>query len=368
MSTQKHNAREAKDNVWWDGVFRIIAKEGIIGQMSSRRKQSPSWAKYKDRKRRNRKDIKYVQGKHRIDLLAPKNFSILTNRSAVLRYFHRVMKNIHERQDSLMNMGDIAKTDLATIAIVISMMMDRRNKEALIRRYVDVKIPIGNSKPAELFRKAKFGETVTQDGNAEHSYFLSRRDTKINNAYMEDIEKYANDFLSVEKAKYLMPILVELMKNTNNHATPDEDKDENYSDKELDNLRIPWFISIVEDESTGKLIFSLVDLGIGIMESLQQNGLVTTDSLFEDPIKDMYDNSQSKFLLHHIPKGVSSSTGLSYRGQGLKKVFDLANKGNYGTFRLVTNKAALNLVDSNDKVIDTAESFGGTVYYWEMSK
>jgi hypothetical protein len=330
------------------------------------RKGSPGWAKYKNKKRLRRKFIMYVPGDNRRILSAPSNFSILTNRSATIRYFQSVMRNIRKRQNSLMDMSEILNTDLATIAIVISMMMDRRNQEAQIRQYMHVKFPTGDSGPAELFRKAQFKETVTQKGNSDHSFFLSRRDTKINNTYMEDIEKYANDFLGKANAKHLLPILVELMKNTNNHATPD-DVEERYSEDELDIHRIPWFISVIEDEEEGKMKFSLVDLGIGIMESLNQNGLVTADSHF-DPIKDMYDNSQSKFLQYHIPRGVSSSTGLSYRGQGLKKVYDLANKGNYGTFNLVTNRAALNLVDGKEKVVDTAEAFGGTVYYWEMSK
>lgn len=337
----------------------------------SRIKGSSSWARYKNKKRLSRKYIHYVPNPNyeklkapiddndRDNLVAPENFSILTNRGAVIEYIKKVLENIRIRKYSIMNMRDIQHTDLATIAIVISMMMDRRNQEAKMRKYVNVHTPPAGSEPGDLFRKAQFHQTVTGQGIADHTFFLSRRSTQVNTGYVGDVLSYAKKFLGDDSVEHLAPIMVEIMQNTNNHANPDNT---------VDMFNIPWFLAVLEDNDTGKMIFSVVDLGIGIFESLKLKNLADTSNQFDDAITDMYDNSQSKFLRTNIPKGVDSSTGLSYRGQGLKTVYTLANKGNYDTFKVVTNRALVNMLNTSEGTVDSSDSLGGTVYYWEMSK
>lgn len=334
-------------------------------------KGSPTWARYKNKKRLRRKYVDYIPNPsylklrppanddERDNLVAPENFSILTNRGPVIEYVHRVLENIKNRTYSIMNMHDIKHTDLATIAIVISMMMDRRNQEAKMRKYINVHIPPTGTEPGDLFQQSQFHQTVTGEGIADHTFFLSRRSTKVNVEFINDILVYAEKFLGQDSSDQLSPIMVEIMQNTNNHANPDN---------LLDDMNIPWFLTVIEDNDTGKMIFSVVDLGIGIFESLKLKNLADTSKLFDNAITDLYDNSQSKFLRTNIPKGVDSSTGLSYRGKGLQTVYTLANKGRYDTFKVVTNRALVNMLNTNEGIIDSADSFGGTVYYWEMSK
>lgn len=332
---------------------------------------SVRWAHYKNKKRLSRKYIRYtpnpkyqklkapVDDDDRDNLIAPEQFSILTNRGAVIEYLQKVIKNIQTRTYSIMNMHDIKTTDLATIAIVISMMMDRRNQEAKMRKYINVHIPPANSESGVLFRKAQFHQTVTGQGIADHTFFLSRRSTQVNTGYVGDVLSYAKNFLGDGSVEHLAPIMVEIMQNTNNHANPDN---------AVDISNIPWFLAVLEDNDTATMAFSVVDLGIGIFESLKLKNLADTSNQFDDAIVDLYENSQSKFLRTNIPKGVASSTGLSYRGQGLQTVYTLANKGNYDTFKVVTNRALVNMLDTSRNVADSTDSFGGTVYYWEMSK
>lgn len=334
-------------------------------------KGSANWARYKNKKRLSRKYVHYVPNpdylklrmpasdEERDNLVAPENFSILTNRGPVIEYLHRVLGNIKRRTYSIMNMRNIEHTDLATIAIVISMMMDRRNQEAKMRKYINVHIPPIETEAGDLFRKAQFHQTVTGEGIADHTFFLSRRSTKVNAQFIDDVLVYVEKFLGKDSIEQLSPIMVEVMQNTNNHANPDNT---------IDGYNIPWFLAVLEDNDTGKMIFSVVDLGIGIFESLKLKNLADTSNQFDDAITDLYDNSQSKFLRTNIPKGVTSSTGLSYRGQGLQTVYTLANKGNYDTFKVVTNRALVNMLNAKEGTTDSADSFGGTVYYWEMSK
>jgi hypothetical protein len=337
----------------------------------ARKKGSANWARYKNKKRLQRKGVHYlpnpgyldlglpVEDDSRENLVAPKNFSLLKNRNKVIEYLEKVVRNIQEKKYSIMNMRDIQNTDLATIGVVISMMMDKRVQQGQMRKYMNVYVPPPNTPAGKLFGKAEFHQTVTNRGIAKNTYFLSRRSTKVNSDYIEDVWQNAVDFLGKENTKYLSPIMVELMKNTNNHANPN---------KAEDSQNIPWFLAVVEDKHKGIMTFTIVDLGVGIFESLRLKNLADTSGQPYDVVTDMYENAQSTFLRTHIPKGVSSSTGLFYRGTGLKQVYDLANKGNYVTFKVVTNRAIVDMLNVKDAARDSDESFGGTIYYWEMSK
>ena len=329
-------------------------------------KGSPEWARYKDRRRLLRKGLTYtpnleftrlIEDRGKDFIFAPENFSLADNPGGVIEYFRSVQDNAKAQVQSVMDMRSVDKTDLATISLLISVMMDRRKSAKLFKKHVTVYIPPKNTEAGRLFRKAQFHETVTAHGIADHAFFLSRRSTKVNEDYLRDVLNYAERFLGVKNPGKLSPLLVEIISNTNNHANPDVKEEED---------RLPWFLSIFEDKDTGKMIFSVVDLGVGIFESLKMKGLAGADN-FEDSIRDMYQNSQSKFLRTNIPKGVDSSTGLLYRGKGLQTIYEYAKSAIYDRFTIITNQANVDLKNTGKNTVDSGVSLDGTVYYWEMS-
>jgi hypothetical protein len=329
-------------------------------------KGSPQWARYKNKKRLLRKGLIYtpnseftrlIEDRGKDFIAAPENFSLVDNPGGVIEYFRSVQDNAKLQIQTVMDMRSVDKTDLATISLLISVMMDRRKSAKAFKRSTTIYIPPAQTEPGRLFRKAQFHETVTAHGIADHAFFLSRRSTKVNEEYLRDVLNYAEKFLSVGNPGKLSPLLVEIISNTNNHANPDVKEEED---------RLPWFLSVLEDKDTGKMIFSVVDLGVGIFESLKMKGLASTDN-FEDSIKDMYQNSQSKFLRTNIPEGVNSSTGLYYRGKGLQTIYEYAKNAIYDKFTIITNKAVVNLKNTNQNTVDSGDSLDGTVYYWEMS-
>lgn len=293
-------------------------------------------------------------------LSAPSDFRLVHNTNEVIGYFDTILKSIEDGIYSRIDMSEIEKVDLATISVLISMMMDNRSRRSRIRKYVKVTYPSGNNQPGRLFAQSHFRETVTT-GRADNTYFLSRTSTIVNQDYIEEVASRTRDFVANSKYdRTIPPILVEIISNTNNHATPIDAPE---------NFQIPWFMAVSEDVNTGKMYFCVVDLGIGIYESLWEKGIANKDSVgFEDAIRDMYENSQSKFLAKNIPSGVDSSTGLFYRGQGLKRIFDLTQSSNYDSFAIITNKAKVNLKQIDRYNADASVSFNGTVYYWEISK
>lgn len=83
----------------------------------------------------------------------------------------------------------------------------------------------------------------------------------------------------------------------------------------------------------------------------------------------MYSNDQSRYLSQTIPKGVYSSTRLNFRGKGLKTVYQKANSSTTCTkFDIISNKAMIDILNTNRVHHDSDESFSGTAFYWEMKK
>lgn len=336
------------------------------------RKNTARWAKNKHRRHLRRRKATYIPNEeyallqtgdienNRKILIAPTDFRLTQNTNQTIKYFNQVLENIEKGIYSRIDMSSIERVDLATISVLISIMMDSRSRHMRVRKFMKVTYPSGDNQPGRLFSQSHFMETVTT-GAADNTYFLSRTSTIVNSQYNEDVIARTQSFTGGSKYdRTLPPILVEITSNTNNHATP-QDAPENF--------QIPWFMAISEDVEDEKMYFCVVDLGVGIYESLHDKGIAHKDSVkFDDAIRDMYENSQNKFLAQNIPVGVDSSTGLFYRGQGLKRIHDLVQASDYNKFVIITNRAKVDMKRIDSYKADALESFSGTVYYWEISK
>ena len=219
------------------------------------RKKSPKWAFQKNRKRIRRKGVKYVStpipGNVRKNIpikhiIAPRNFSLLESRFEIIEFLRNIEEETQKGKYFSINLKGIKATDALTVSLLITIMMDSKTH---IRRVV---IPPKNSPARDIFEKANFRGTVTAK-NLDKNYFMSRTDMKVNQKFTEEIIEFAKNRGVVDAEEVLNPILVEIFSNTNNHASID------------DAIKVPWFISIAEQEE--KLCFSVIDLGIGIYES-----------------------------------------------------------------------------------------------------
>lgn len=294
-------------------------------------------------------------------LKAPDDLRLMTNRQQVIPYFNDVIRHVDRGIYTLMDLSTIKHVDLPAISLLISLMMDERSQGDTLREFLNVKAPRRGSVCADIFEKAQFRDTVLQSGNADHSHFMSRLDTSQNLKYSADILRLAEAFFGGRsRIRSLNSILTEIFSNTNNHADPMRNEDE-------DNAT-PWFISILEDPEKGKLSFCVIDLGVGVHDSLQQRGMrmVSEGKLTRAHIATVFSSSQSMMLRTHIPLGINSSTGIVGRGQGLKEIYIRAQEEPYTRFEMLTNKAWVDMLDLGATVKDSVDNFEGTVHYWEM--
>ena len=316
------------------------------------RKNSPRWADYKNRTRLKRKNVRYVPKWMPSEdvIVMPNNFSILRSRHSTVEFLAHMIERARDGSRPSLNMVSLHETDELTISILMAIMMDERN--IFTRQY---RLPSKGTASRKIFDLTHFEATVTK-GNNTQNYFMSRTDKTVNGEYRKEIIDFAREHGIDDADSTLNPILVELFSNTNNHATEEGSKD------------IPWLVSIVVRDD--RLCFSVIDLGMGIYESLKTNQALKNLPKDEfDVVENMYDNRQSKYLSLQIPKGIYSSTRLESRGQGLLEIY---NRARHSTtckkFVIITNKAMINLLNIGKIYDDTYVSFEGTSFYWEMER
>lgn len=326
-------------------------------------KLTPRWAVICNNRRLRRKHRRYSRPPigspfNRLVAVAPQVFSLLKNRDETITYINTILSKAGEGCFTRMDMSQIAYVDQVTVSLVISLMMDRRVASKARLRHIEVAIPSDNSEPADMFRLCDFHKTVTAK-DVDRNYFLSRTSNQVNQRFTEEIINFAEQH-GARDVKVLNPLLVEIFSNTNNHATPSDDSS-----------KTPWFLSVVNRDD--RICFSVIDLGIGIYESLR-----THDALRCLPKKElalvekMYSDKQSLYLAKSIPNGVYSSTKSRSRGKGLKTIYNIGrNWTNFSEFVIITNRALVDILGSSarrPRAFDSNASLGGTIYYWEMKK
>jgi hypothetical protein len=152
-------------------------------------------------------------------------------------------------------------------------------------------------------------------------------------------------------------VLLELMHNTNNHASP---------------LRLGekhWWLSMEFDIRTRVVRFAFVDLGVGIFRSL--DGKAETDPwsgwrarLEEVSVADASDAQ----LLRRILEGEVhlTATGQAYRGKGLPGIAQEHVKGGISGLRIVSNRVNADI--DKDRFVPQPRSFSGTLVCWQLSE
>lgn len=283
------------------------------------------------------------------DISAPINFSIINNTDEVVHFFDSLRYHQTNRSFVKANLRGVEYTDLATVSVLMAHMYDDR----LPWGYLTVMAPI-NEQPRAIFKKVEFDETVTKR-NSDKAHFLSRSGIDDNREHKEAVLQRVQKFNSGLKDTLLNPLLTEILSNTNNHA--------DYSKTGV----VPWLITMEEDESKKEIKFCVIDLGVGIYERLVYTDRIIKRRKIVTKIQNFFRQSQNSTLSFNIPKGLLSSTKLSYRGQGMKNIYNIANNQGFTIFKVITNKAHVNLKNKGDVTEDAVSNFRGTLYYWTRS-
>lgn len=289
-------------------------------------------------------------------------FSILKNRDEVVTYINKIDKMLHQGIDVNMNLSGSTGADLPTICMLSSYMLDGIHTPA---EHLRLTVPPKDSEPRAIWEEVQFEQMIIRRERVNFSSgsFLSRSDNYVNGEVVKVILNDTITHFGIEhmpELRELNSIIGEILENTSFHAHPRKQN------------KIPWIINThnSENETYKEREFCVVDLGVGVYESIRENvnKWNTARAKVVHRLTNALDSTstQSKFLSKNIPNGIGSRTNDSTRGKGIRAVHRLAQAAVYEEFDIITNKAHVNIKDTTRISKDSKENFMGTIYYWKI--
>lgn len=194
------------------------------------------------------------------------------------------------------------------------------------------------------------------EGNSGHS-FHTHAYKKVDSVLATQLIEAATEHVWKEKRRYLgcYRALVELMLNTNNHASPLQIGEKH------------WWLSVQTDEKNKKVCFSFVDYGVGIFNSLMTK---PRGNKFFGAIGTMfarYNYKNDAELLKLILSGElhKTVTKQHFRGKGLPGIFNAFQRNQISNLHIVSNNVFADVTNNRYEMLNN--SFEGTFVYWEIT-
>lgn len=296
-----------------------------------------------------------IRRSYDVSISCPEIFSLLHNKEEFIRFINKLEGASHRFKSVYFDMIKIKQIDFSGITCLISILLTYKKQNINF----EGSLPIVTECRNFLLRSDFFSQIANltfhphQDLNVElrnkTANFITKGSKKVSpdiagdanimvSKRLFDSEEYVNDGLQV--------ILLELMANTNNHASNTQGQEH-------------WFLSVQLDDDD-VVRFTFVDYGVGIFKSLETKELYSKLKHFftsnHNCLKQMLQG------LYHI----KSSTGLNYRGKGIPSLKTACDRNHIGNLVIISNDAYGDV--QNSIFAPNTNNFNGTFLSWEVTK
>ena len=150
-------------------------------------------------------------------------------------------------------------------------------------------------------------------------------------------------------------MFLELMQNTNNHASFD-----NLGEKH-------WWLSVDYDKENNKAKFSFIDFGVGIFKSLENKNSGSKFYRIIEKVKNIYKYGNNAELLKLLLEGEihKTATGDYYRGKGLPGIVNALKQNRISNLTIISNNAMADVNNNKYKLLNKA--LNGSFFSWELN-
>lgn len=288
---------------------------------------------------------------------APKIFSLLANTEGLLSFINAVDACFKKKKKVFISMRDTTLISHDAIVVLLSKLIQFKTS----------KIDFNGDFPRDVnsrwaLNNSGFFEHLYQDIDSQEAYTFNRKiythaNKNVNSLLSSKIIEEASEKLWQEKRRCpgLQRVFIELMQNTNNHASFHK-KGDKY-----------WWASIVHNKQENKVCFSFIDYGVGILDSLKnkESGkfariINTINGVFRP-------NNNAEILklllegkIHELIKEQAYN-----RGKGLPGIMKAWRTNNISNLIIITNDVYANIVKNEYRLINNHLS--GTFVYWELN-
>lgn len=292
---------------------------------------------------------------------APEKFSFLHNTNEVLKFVSKLEKCLDKRQKTFVVFDKVVEMHQDAMVVLLS----------ILQRFKENRIDFSgnfpeNEEARNVLLNSHFFERIYGKSLKErwknpktNSFIHTRTNKKVDVELADRLITHATSTVWGEPKRCtgIYRILIELMTNTHNHAEIGR-KGGEY-----------WHLCVVHLEKEKKVIFTFVDYGVGVINSLQNKK--PGDKMY-DFIKDMFRFLSFQPTNVEVIKEIFleekqiSSTKESHRGYGLPSLYNSFSEQEIANFNYITNNVHVNA--ENNDFRSLSENFSGTFIYWELNE
>lgn len=328
--------------LWKTQKFRLFQKRRQRRAEPARRRkdlrQTTLRLERRERRKKNRKP--------KIDIIAPTRFSLVRDPETTLKF----LKEIKEKSlkwNLFIRLRDVVLIDPEAVAAFVAVMESTENTY------------VGGDQPLEQVCRRRlhdFGffervRGISPMSDSKGKIRMEHSGQKVEGKIAGEIMGFGMQKLGRDDLKHgpTYNILIESMANTFQHAG----RTSGWK---------TWWAAVYYDEREQKACFTVVDVGVGILDSptLKQrvafgkskghfSGLWTTQG---EKLRDLLEGK------------IPSRTGERHRGRGLPSMYTAYKSGRISNLLVVSNRAFADAASGVFKQL--RHDFRGTIIYWEV--
>lgn len=287
-----------------------------------------------------------------LDVVAPRNFSLLNNAEEFLSFVALLRIHNRDRQRVQLVMKDTEKITTDAILVLRAVISEFHHNGV----YFTGDIP-SNKEVQQVLLESGFFEELRINFKYERNTknnIKTHKKKRVESALTSDLIAQAAETVWNEKKRCngIQRTLIECMGNTFDHAWLRR------SHREC------WFLSVYHNEQERKVSFAFVDLGVGIFESIKRKKYSGAIKQFFERVSGQYkDNAELlKLIIHEEIKRTRS--GDKHRGRGLPGIYKAFERNQLSNLTIISNNVFANFAPENYRLIKNY--FVGTFIYWEL--
>jgi hypothetical protein len=306
----------------------------------------------------------------------PNECSFITQPELAITFF-KAAKTAYEAGGSVQyNLKDVTSFCETAAAVLMAFIKDRKINKGLPSKIIwpdDIKV-------RERLISYGIQKKISQNDISDVEVRLEPikvTESKVANLVAKDLVDTTSNILFGEprKIKELYAILIEMMANTNNHASkymynvPSIIKKVAADDAGSEVVK--WWLFSFYDVEKHAIKYVFIDFGVGMFESLPVKQfiqrvpvpIISFDSGNEVRLQKR--RVELAHMFENLVAGrISSSTGDPSRGRGIPLIADCASSHMFSQFNIIANDAYVDLKKRVAAAMN--EHFSGTLFHFEL--
>ena len=295
----------------------------------------------------------------------PRIFSLTQDPENAIAFISKVEDALDNRQKVFINMRDVESiTDGALVVLLSSMVKFKSNNVDFNGNFPSNKTTYEYLLHSGFFSQLYTKKTIRQ----QDSYSLTKSGLESGQRIFTHANKIVDTRLSaniisivssriwgkVQRCLGLQRSYIELMQNTNNHASA-KNKGVHH-----------WWTTVSFDDNNSTACFAFIDYGIGIIDSIKYDQNSKFHNAIESLKKLLGFTSDADMLKKLLTGELHNATQEYYRGKGLPGIYNACKENKISNLVVITNGVMAKV--SEDEYITLNSKFSGTFVYWELNK